>query len=585
MSAEELQATMEADMEFYAAVALKIKTKDARLVPLIFNRPQQMMHEFAEKMLREVGYIRIVMLKARQEGGSTYIGARGHKKAATVPMTNGIVIAHTAVATKTLFRMQDRYHNSMPPVFKPMAKYVGKTELYFANPTKKAEEKEANPGLDSMLSVYSARAIGAGRGDTIRFLHCSELPQWPTNAKDVMLGLLNAVPKDGDAIKGTEVWLESTAKGVGDYFYDQYYAAKQKRGGTVFRALFIPWYLMDEYSSRVPHGFVPTAPERELMEKEHGDWEYVNPATGKKTLSLEQVVWRRDTIANECDNNVDLFRQEYPTTDDEAFLTSGKPFFPIDEVKDRLAYVIANVKPLFVGEIELPLEIGKDIYTAGRKLNKEPMKITANPYGSLTIWENPKEDHSYYIAADVAAGLIKGDRSVVKVRSRQSGNEVACWKGWIEPDVLAFVFYILGRHYNFAYGSPETNNHGLTTLVTLRDLCYPGIYMRLQNEKLTHEPTEMEGWITSARTRPLMLDEFKSDFREDGIQINDILTLQEMLTFVQADNGKFQAQDGCFDDHVMCEGILSMMKREMKANAPRKRSRIKPGGEGGSYRG
>jgi hypothetical protein len=65
------------DLEYYAARCLKIRTKSGKIEPLIFNRMQRYLHQRIEDHARRnQGRVRILILKARQQGCSTYIGAR-----------------------------------------------------------------------------------------------------------------------------------------------------------------------------------------------------------------------------------------------------------------------------------------------------------------------------------------------------------------------------------------------------------------------------------------------------------------------------------------------------------------------------
>ena len=62
------------DFEFYARKALKIRTKDAKIVPFLINRAQRRLLDAIIKQWQETGRVRVVILKARQLGFSTLIG-------------------------------------------------------------------------------------------------------------------------------------------------------------------------------------------------------------------------------------------------------------------------------------------------------------------------------------------------------------------------------------------------------------------------------------------------------------------------------------------------------------------------------
>jgi hypothetical protein len=539
-----VQLAME-DLELYAELNLKIQTKGAELTPFRFNACQKILHARAEDQKRRTGKVRIILLKARQFGGTTYIASRLYKHCSTKMHEHGKVIAHDEDASVGIFDTYERYYTHSLPMFQPMTKYKTKRNLFFENPSRKKGEKDK--GLESSIGVFTAGGKGVGRSKTIRHLHCSEVPHWP-ETKKTMLGLLNTVPKGEDG-KGTEVFIESTAKGVGDWFYNKYYSAKNKEPGEEFEAVFIPWYTHEAYT--VPEYAADlTQEEQDLLEREHDDWDYVNPRTGKKTLSLGQVLWRRQTIATECDRNVDQFMQEYPMTDTEAFLTAGLPFFPIKAIDARINEV-ANITPALVGEVDVYETNAKD----QRKLYS---RIVESEYGSLTIYREPKKGEDFVFGADIGEGIRGADYSVADFLSIVDGYQCAQWRGIIVPDQFAKVLYALGKYFNWAFGSPEVNNHGLTVLDRLRFYRYPRLYMEKRFDRRTKEETERMGWLSTMRNRFTALDTLRRMFADGDIIINSLETMKEARTFVKEKN-KWQAQAGCHDDCIISAAIAAMM--------------------------
>jgi hypothetical protein len=154
--------------------------------------------------------------------------------------------------------------------------------------------------LDSGYRVATAGGAAAGRSQTNQFFHGSEVAFWE-NAKDHAAGALQTVPD----MPGTEVILESTANGVGNYFHGMWLDAE--RGVSEYEAIFIPWFWAPEYRKPVPEGFKLEPDEVEYMEA-HG-------------LDREQMARRRAKIQELRDEA--LFRQEYPATAAEAFESTG----------------------------------------------------------------------------------------------------------------------------------------------------------------------------------------------------------------------------------------------------------------------
>lgn len=272
---------------FYAPRCLFIRTKAGTVAPLRLNRAQQYIHQRLEAQRQATGRVRALVLKGRQQGCSTLIAARFYHRTTHSKGLRTFILTHEDAATQNLFEMVNRYHEHCNPLVKPSTGAANAKELLFDR-------------LDSGYKVGTAGTKGAGRSSTIQLFHGSECAFWP-NAESHAAGVLQAVP---DA-PGTEVILESTANGVGNFFYDKWKQAEAGEGD--FTAIFVPWFWQDEYRKPVAPGFALDAEEAEYATL-YG-------------LDLEQMAWRRNKLAELKDAS--LFKQEYPATAAEAFQVSG----------------------------------------------------------------------------------------------------------------------------------------------------------------------------------------------------------------------------------------------------------------------
>lgn len=275
------------DFEHYASKCLRIRTKSGEIHPLKLNRAQRYVHERLEQQLRETGKVRALLLKARQQGFSTYIGGRFYHKTSHKRGRQAFILTHEQDATNNLFGMTERYHEHCPALVRPHTGAANAKELLFDL-------------LDSGYSVGTAGTKAVGRSKTIQFLHGSEVAFWP-NAPTHFAGVVQAVPD----LPGTEIILESTANGIGGEFHARWQQAENGIGDYI--AVFVPWFWSDEYRRPVPAGFELEEAERELM--------------ALHDLVIEQIVWRRFKIAELKDPM--LFMQEYPATAQEAFQMTG----------------------------------------------------------------------------------------------------------------------------------------------------------------------------------------------------------------------------------------------------------------------
>ena len=513
---------------------LKIRDKKSQLVPFKINHAQRRFLEVINKDKKEGKPGRYIILKARQLGFSTFTEGHIFHDTSTRPLVNSLIIAHEDRSTTNLFNMSKLFYDELPTALKPMTKYNNGKELIFENPTSDVEEKLRNPGLRSKITLATAGTTDAGRSGTYHNIHVSEIAFFP-NPENTMLALMQCVPDEPN----TFVCLESTANGVGGYFYDMWHAAV--KGENDFTPLFFPWFEDPSYTVRfetdeIREAFIKEVDELILTEDGkfvHSDEWYLKE---QFNLTYEQLYWRKKTIANKCGGDVEQFKQEYPSTPEEAFIASGRPKFNVKAVKE---YELQCTPPIFEGEIAF--EHGKE-------------KLISSKDGSLKIWEMPIAGESYCIGADVAEGLATGDWSVAVVMNSKL-DVVAKYRSHIDPDLYGKELIKLANIYNEAFLAVENNNHGLTTLKSILNDEYFNIFYTKTYDKTNDTTTKKVGWSTNSKTKPLMIDKLAEFIREKWLGIKDLEIVMELYSYVIDDKGKTNAQEGKHDDCVMAFAI------------------------------
>lgn len=366
---------MKGDFLAYAPVCMKIKTKAGKIVPLTLNRAQLYAHAMMEDQLARTGKVRALILKARQQGFSTYVGARFYHKASLNSGVGVFILTHEQAATDNLFNMVARYHEHTP--LRPATGAANAKELVFKK-------------LDSGYSVATAGQKAVGRSKTIQLFHGSEVAFWP-NAADHFAGVGEALPDE----PGTEMILESTANGITGEFAERWQDAEAGKGD--FIPIFSPWFWEPGYRRAVPEGFeLNTEPEDEgeLSEVEimelHG-------------LDMEQMAWRRAKIQNLKDPK--LFKQEYPATPDEAFQSTGHDSFIKSGIvlKARKFTVDNPTGPLVIGVD--PARFGDDLFAIvwrrGRKvLKKETIAKCDTVQGAMRVKQIIDKDKPLKVFVD-----------------------------------------------------------------------------------------------------------------------------------------------------------------------------------------
>lgn len=532
------------DSAWYIENFLKIRNKQSKLVPFKLNHAQHKVMELLDECEKNNKLKRFIILKARQMGLSTVFEGLIFHDTSTNSFKNSFIIAHEDKATQNLFAMSKLFYDELPEVIRPMVKYSNEKALVFENPSNDIKEKKTNPGLRSRITVATAGTTEAGRSATIHNLHASEVAFFP-DAKTTMLGLLQSVPDE----MNTLVVLESTANGVGDYFHSMW--QKATRGENEFIPVFLPWFFDPGYT----RPFRSEAEKQQLLDEisivtqDSGGsmvHTYEYELMTKHDLTLEQMNWRRYTVANKCQGDEMLFMQEYPSTPEEAFISTGRPKFSIKSLKK---YQTINKKPRR-GYLS-PDPNGQIVFTPDEN-------------GYISIWKEPEPDNFYCIGADVAEGLVDGDYSCGVVGDPSTFDIVAMWHGHIDPDLFGVELIKLAKYYNDAYLGVENNNHGLTTLSTIKKNEYWNLFFSKSYDRISDTMTQKLGWTTSARTKPFMIDKLAEFVREMYLGVYSDLIVSEMFTYVIEDNGKTNAQSGCYDDTVMATAILLQLMLEGK---------------------
>lgn len=490
------------DFPFWSKWACKIRTKEGTIKPLVLNAVQERFNKLVEGQLQTTGKVRVIILKARQQGLSTYVSGWSYWWLSQHFAQKGFVATHASDSTRALFDMYQRIHENVPDMLKPSTKYSSRQELKF-------------DVLDSGIMVATAGGKGIARGETLTVAHLSELAFWPpATAKDNLNAISQAIPDT----PGTAIFIESTANGLSGPFAEIWRGAVAGENG--YLPFFSAWFESPEYRVPVDQDFELTLEEEDLVE-EYG-------------LDKEQILFRRRKIAQ---NGLDLFKQEYPSTPEEAFIASGRPVFNPDQITELAKYA---PEPLY-------------------RMAVEKGSVEEHPRGELLVYKERDAGEEYTIGADVAVGIRdqKSDYSVAQILDSKK-QQVAVWRGQVHPDYFAIILEALGYYYNTANIAPERNAHGLLTAVKLgRDLMYPKVFTDITEGQLNDRESINIGFLTTAKTKPLIIDRLRAALREGEITLYDKTTLNEMLSFVVWENGEMKAEEGCHDDTVMALAIAN----------------------------
>ena len=494
---------------------VKIRDKRGRITNFKLNSPQQKLYDVIKKQKQDKKPVRVIILKARQMGFSTLTESILFKDTVTKFNRRTGIITHLDTATTNLFNMSKLMLDSLPDELKPSVKNSNAKELIFDN--------EEGTGLKSKIKCMTAGTSGVGRSDTFDNLHLSELAFWQGDVTATLTGLFQAVPNLPD----TMIIIESTANGYEKFkeLWDQ-----AVNGENDFIPLFVAWYELPEY--QMPYsGFTLTKEEEKIK--------------ALYNLTNEQLEWRRWCIRNNCQGDIDQFKQEYPSNPEEAFLSTGNCIFEKEAIIERLRH------------IPKPIKQGYFIYneTEARINNITDVKWVNDKKGCIKIYQMPNvpKETKYVIGGDTAGDTL-GDEFSADVIDAKTLEQVATLEMQTDEDLFAKQMYCLGMFYKWALMCIETN-YSTYPQKKLEEYGYPNFYVREVVDRYDKSVTKQFGFNTNRKTKPLILSNLVQIVRENVDVINDSKTLREMLTMVRKENGKQEAEEGYHDDKVMSIAI------------------------------
>jgi len=463
---------------------------------------------------------RNIILKSRQLGFSTLITLWILDEILFNANKEALAIAHIKEGMTDIFDKKAKFAIvNFPEAIGAMFPYKqnSKTKL------------QINHGKDS----YSNFGVAlSGRSGTYNYIHISEFAklskQFPKRAAEVMSGTLPAVPFDG------WVFIESTAEGATGEFYDEYYAALAtlaKKSEALYNVQFYPHFYNWTWDDIELNKITEIIPVSE-MDRGNINWEEYQKThnLNEKEMTLYYMRWlgfKRD---------LDKLNQEYPTTIEEAFVASGKPYFDVRKIIRELSDT-AEPKYYEVNEKRL-----NEVYD-----------------GPLMVYSEPKQGHVYVLGADTAEGLYNGDASTCCVIDVETREICALYKDQTPPDEFYGVCIAIGNYYNKALIAVEVNKDGLWVNNEIERAGYTNIYYRQRVDDVTKQVTKILGWKTDTKTRDSMLTELRSVYADHKFVCKPLL--DEMLAFVRNARGKPEAMLGKHDDLIIAAAIAYQVRK------------------------
>lgn len=566
------------DFAFWAATLVKIKNKQAGEDVLFrLYYPQRILVSRFEECRRNGKPIRLILLKARQWGGSTttqlYMAWLQffHRKG-----LNSLIIAHQGTASDEIKDMFDRMVKDYPVEFlHDMGEEYAVDEPKLVGVGKSGSTHRV-PQRNCKIKIGTAERPDGCRGGDYSLVHLSEVGLWRKTDGKSPEDIVRAACSGILLQPLTMIVMESTANGTGNFFHREYRAAADPKVKSQYQALFIAWFQIEQY--RIP--FASDDERRRFARclytnRENNNIPSAREECGKylwwlwtKGASLEAIHWYIEERAGKNDHGV--MASEYPSDDEEAFVHSGTMVF------DK--YLVRKLErscrpPRFIGDVAANADEGEKAL--------DGLHFTEDTQGSLWLWAKPEHDSEcevtdrYLTVVDVGGRSAKADWSVIVVFDRINMMDgeppavIAQWYGHCDIDRLAWRAAQIAAYYNNSLLVIESNTlethdrerqveGGDQSLYILNQISsiYPNLYARRQSEDEIRQGIPRKyGFHTNIATKPMIISTLVKVIREGLYTERDIRCLDEYLTYERKPNGAYGAIDSHHDDLLMTRAI------------------------------
>jgi len=487
--------------------------------------------------------IRLIVLKARRHGVSTYVQSRMFHECHTKSHRQGITIAADDEGCSYIHNMSHVFYEYLPPELQPETKYKSSSKLVFDIPKSK-QQKYGGHGLkSSMRTVSCTNKAGLGSGN--HFIHFSEYANY-RDAESVRKAVIPTAFQE----PGTFVIIESTANGIvgqGEHFYNEW--KKAKAGKSAFKPLFYSW--LDHENYTMPFADIKDKEKIiDTLDDEEKELQDEHQAT------LEQLHWRRNQIgllgynlAEGDKSSIEAFHEQYPTTDDEAFIVSGNNVFDRAVLKE---YKRACEKPKFIG-------------------NLSNGKLVSDSIGRLKIWEDPIPGEKYVIGIDPSSGepgsTDMAGIEVFRVLDRRTGiiaSQAAEWHGKLDAKILGWLAVDIGVMYNKALLVPEAFGYGHAVIDAILDRDYWDVIKRKVMDALSRVSKDKYGWKTDPTSKPSMLTLGRYCINNKMIVIKSESLVDEMMIYVRDAYGPGASAYGRGKDDLVMAFLIMLSGMEQE---------------------
>lgn len=562
------------DFCFAAYAYFEIKNKEGgKNIHFKLTYPQRYLLGVLEGMRLDGVPIRIILLKARQWGGSTLV----QLYIAWIQLFwkegwYSVIVAQDASTSRKIKAMYSKMLEVFPPwlincpddaelAFTPYEGSQLDSIITYGKGT------NITTARDTVITIGTYNNPTSGRGGDMSCVHYSEVGLWEDTDGKTPEDIIRSISSSLLLAPFTVEVIESTANGMGNFYYRAYQAAK--KGESNRKAVFVPWFFIERYTKPVenPEEFAkwlienknnPNPPEGCL---DPGTYYWHLWEIGATFEAINWYIHKRKDYMEHGD-----MAAEFPSDDIEAFKHSGNMVFNVSHV-DNLSKKCKA--PSYIGEVQGDNVLGKDAL--------KNIHFTEDSNGILKVWALPQQtpdviENRYLVTVDIGGRSKTADYSVILVIDRYwmmfggKPEVVAEWHGHIDHDLLAWKAAQIASFYQNALlviesntiESKDNDTDGDQSSYIFNQIAdvYDNLYMRkTPEEKVQQGVVGMYGFHTNRRTKPIIIANLVSVLRDENYVERNIEALNEYSTYEKKQNGSYGATDGHHDDYVMARAI------------------------------
>jgi hypothetical protein len=521
---------------------LKIETKEEGLKKMgnLLGTQTYVMEEIQKGLDEDVHFF--VILKGRQLGITTISLALDLYWQFTHPGWQGTLVSDTE-ENRDMFRSTlAMYIEGLPKEYKIPLVAHNRNQMVLKNRSR-------------IFYQIAGNKSRLGQGKAITYLHATETASWGNEE-----GLASLIASLAEKNPERLYMFESTAQGF-NMFHDMYKTAKSAR---TQRAIFCGWWRNEFYSVDPESNLYKVYWDGKLSGEEKEWVKDIKKLYGVEINSRQMAWWRWKLHEGIKDES--LMYQEFPPTEDYAFVMTGTSFFSNSRCTDAAK----------AAKKEQPDHFR---YVFGQLFQDTQVIPSTERLGTLKIWEEPIDTAYYVIGADPAYGSSDwADRFCIQVfRCYADGLDQVAEFATNEMNTYQFAWVIahLAGAYKNSTLNLEVNGPGQAVINEIRNLKRIAVstggalghglldvlgsmtnYIWRRNDTLGGLSNSI-GYLTTSNSKERMLQYMKDSFEREMMTIKSMDTLEEMKTIVRED-GFIGAPGRAKDDRVIACALATV---------------------------